>query len=92
MDDDGAWQFRNYGVEDGLPSEEIRSITFDDRGNVWFATDHILCSFDVKKGILTTFSQLDGVDDTMCSEGAAVVSAELSKWMMTVPGNSETTV
>lgn len=76
MDKDGAWQFKNYGVEDGLPSEEIRSITFDDRGNVWFATDHILCSFDVKKEILTTFSQLDGVDDTMCSEGAAITAGK----------------
>lgn len=70
-DDNGVWEFKNYGVQDGLPSEEIRSMTFDDKGNVWFATDHILCSYDVKKDIFTTFSNLDGVDDTMCSEGAA---------------------
>lgn len=68
----GIWQFNNYGIEHGLPSEEVRSITFDNKGNVWFATDHVLCSFDVKKQILTTFSNLDGVDDTMCSEAAAV--------------------
>ena len=72
-DDQGRWEFKNYGIQDGLPSEEIRSMTFDDRGNLWFATDHILCSFDVKKDIFTTFSNLDGVDDTMCSEGAACV-------------------
>ena len=71
-DASGMWEFINYGIEQGLPSEEIRSITFDHRGNVWFGTDHILCSFDVKKQIFTTFSQLDGVDDTMCSEGAAI--------------------
>ena len=73
QDDDGAWEFKNYGVADGLPSEEIRSLTFDEKGNVWFATDHILCSFDVKKNIFTTFSQLDGVDDTMCSEASAIL-------------------
>ena len=73
---DGAWMFKNYMVEDGLPSEEIRSITFDEKGNVWFATDHILCSFDVKKKIFTTFSQLDGVDDTMCSEAAAITAGK----------------
>ena len=73
QDEQGAWMFKNYGVEDGLPSEEIRSITFDERGNVWFTTDHILCSFDVRKKIFTTFSQLDGVDDTMCSEGSAIL-------------------
>ena len=71
-DKKGAWQFINYGIEDGMPSEEIRSITFDKTGTVWFATDHIISSFDVKKKIFTTFSNLDGVDETMCSEGAAI--------------------
>ena len=71
-DIDGHWQFENYGIEAGLPSEEIRSLTFDNKGNVWFSTDLILCSFDTKKKIITTFSNLDGVDDTMCSENAAV--------------------
>ncbi len=71
-DADDNWLFNNYGAADGLPSEEIHSITFDLQNNVWFATDHILCSYDVKKGIFTTFSNLDGVDDTMCSEGAAI--------------------
>ena len=70
-DDKGCWEFKNYGVQDGLPSEEIRSMTFDGHGNIWFATDHILCTYDVQKDIFTTFSSLDGVDDTMCSEGAA---------------------
>lgn len=71
-DETGTWQFVNYGLSNGLPSEEIRSITFDDKGNIWFSTDHMICSFDVKKNIVTTFSNLDGVDDTLCSEGAAV--------------------
>ena len=71
-DENGSWQFESYGIEAGLPSEEIRSITFDNKGNVWFATDNILCSFDTQKKILTTFSSLDGVDDTMCSENAAI--------------------
>ena len=71
-DDKGCWEFESYGIEQGLPSEEIYSITFDNKGNVWFSTEHILCSFDPQKKILTTFSSLDGVDDTMCSEGAAI--------------------
>ncbi len=73
-DTNGGWKFKNFGVEDGLPSEEIHSLTFDEKGNVWFATDHVLCSFDTKKKIFTTFSQLDGVDDTMCSEGSAMMA------------------
>ena len=71
-DENGHWQFENYGIERGLPSEEIYSITFDNKGNVWFATEHVLCSFDAQKEIFTTFSTLDGVDETMCSEGAAI--------------------
>jgi len=71
-DEQGAWQFVNYGIENGLPSEEIHSMTYDERGNIWFATDHILCSFDTKKTAFTTFSTLDGVDDTMLSEGSAI--------------------
>ena len=71
-DSQGRWLFENFGAHDGLPSEEIVSITFDRRGNVWFATDHVICSFDTNKRIFSTFSSLDGVDETMCSEGAAI--------------------
>lgn len=74
QDESDAWMFKNYGIADGLPSEEIRSITYDEKGNIWLSTDHILCSFDVKKKIFTTFSLLDGVDDTMCSEGSAILA------------------
>ena len=71
-DSRGRWLFETFGSQDGLPSEEIKSITFDKMGNVWFATDHVLCSYNVQKRIFTTFSTLDGVDETMCSEGAAL--------------------
>ncbi len=71
-DEEGAWKFKNYGIEDGMPSEEIRSITFDNDDNVWIGTDHIICSFNTAKQIFTSFSNLDGVDDTMLSEGAAI--------------------
>lgn len=69
---EGHYPFETFGSKDGLPSEEIKSITFDNRNNVWFATDHILCSFDIRKQIFSTFTTLDGVDDTICSEDAAV--------------------
>ena len=71
-DDEGARLFDTFDTHDGLPSDEIRSITFDQRGNAWFATEHIICSFDVSKKIFTTFSTLDGVDETTISEGGAI--------------------
>lgn len=72
QDSNGTWLFESFGSKDGLPSEEIRSITFDNNDNVWFASDHIICSYNPEKRIFTTFSNLDGVDETMCSEGAAI--------------------
>ena len=69
QDQQGRWLFDTYDASSGLPSEEIRSIIFDIHGNAWFGTDHIICSFDTKKKIFTTFSSLDGVDETMLSEG-----------------------
>ena len=71
-DDDGTWIFESFGSKDGLPSEEIKSIAFDPKNDVWFATSHALCFYNQDKKIFTTFSNLDGVDETMCSEGAAI--------------------
>ena len=71
-DSKGAWYFESFGTKDGLPSEEVKSITFDKNNNVWFAMDHIICTYNPTKKVFTTFSSLDGVDETLCSEGAAI--------------------
>jgi len=73
QDADGRWLFEHFGAKDGLPSEEIKCLTFDKRGNVWFATDHIICSFDVGKRIFASYSNLEGVDETICSEASATM-------------------
>lgn len=75
-DENGTWKFKNYGISDGLPSEEIRSIAIDEQNNVWFATDHVLGSLNAQKGIFSSFSNLDGVDETMCSESAAITTSD----------------
>ena len=71
-DGEGNWLFENFGSKDGLPSEEIRSITFDKRGNAWFATEHIISTLDMEQKVFTLFSNLDGIDETMMSEGGAI--------------------
>ena len=75
QDSEGHWYFEQFGAKDGLPSEEIKCLTFDTRGNVWFATDHRICSFDQGKRIFATYSNLEGVDETICSEASAVTLA-----------------
>lgn len=72
-DDDGYWMFENFDTKDGLPSDEIRSLVFDKNGNVWIATERELVSFDVSRRVFCIFSTQDGVDDTLCSECAAIV-------------------
>ncbi len=72
QDSEGRWLFENFGMEEGLPSEEVRSIGFDEYNNVWFSTDHVIYSFNSEKRIFTTFSKLEGVDETTCSESAAL--------------------
>ena len=71
-DEDGTWLFESFNAQDGLPSDEIRSITFDQMDNAWFSMEHMICSFDVSKRVFTVFSSLDGVDNTMLSEGGAI--------------------
>lgn len=71
-DKDGTWLFDTFDAHDGLPSDEIRNITFDQLGNAWFSMEHMICSFDITKRIFSTFSSLDGVDETMLSEGGAI--------------------
>lgn len=85
-DHDGRWLIANYGAKDGLPGEEIKSLTFDTKGNVWFTTDNVICCYDTDKNIFTNFTNLDGVDDTMCSEGGAATMGKDKVLIGTVNG------
>ena len=71
-DGKGRWLFETLTNHDGLPSEEIKAVAFDQQDNAWFTTDHIVCSYNQQRRILSTFSSLDGVDETACSEGAII--------------------
>lgn len=71
----GKANFVSYTVKDRLPSNEIRSITEDRDGILWFTTENNICSFNSSTGIFSKLSLLEGVDDTMFSESAATVTA-----------------
>ena len=85
-DEDGNWKYENFTSIDGLPSEEIKSLTFDSKGYVWFATDRVLCSFDTNKRIFSTFTIQDGVDDTMISECGAYAMPNGDIYFGTIDG------
>lgn len=71
-DKNGRWLFTTYDSHDGTPSDEVKSITFDHDGNVWFATDHNIATLNTHKKIFVTFAEQEGVDATSLSEAAAV--------------------
>ncbi|UKN03341.1 histidine kinase [Paracrocinitomix mangrovi] len=53
--------FRNYGVDDGLPTTEIHDSYLDINGYLWFATDRGLVRFD---GVdFKVFTNSDGLEN-----------------------------
>lgn len=72
QDAQGRWLFDHIGTKDGLPSDEIKALTFDTQGKVWFTTDYNICSYDIGKNIISAYSNLEGVDETICSEASAI--------------------
>ena len=85
-DDDGNWMFETFTTRDGLPSEEIKSITFNKDGHIWLATDHNLCSFNTATRIFSSFTLQDGVDNTICSECGAFAMPNNNVLFGTVDG------
>lgn len=82
----GAAQLVSYTVEDGLPSNEIRSITEDRDGHLWFTTENNICSFHPETNLFTTLSVLEGVDNTLFSESAAELTSNGNIVFGTVDG------
>ncbi|MBI1835909.1 MAG: sensor histidine kinase [Flavobacteriia bacterium] len=56
-----AYLFRNYSVDQGLPSSEIYDIENDHEGNIWFATDRGVVKYNGDEFI--TFHKKDGLID-----------------------------
>ena len=75
QDSKGRWLFENITTNNGLPSDEIKSITFDLKGHVWFSTESNICSYDTNKRILSVYSTLEGIDETECSESSVTTLA-----------------
>ncbi len=70
--DSAFYRFEVLSEKNGLPSNEIHSITFSHSGDVWFSSDQNICSYNPEKDFLTTYSILDGVGEVTCSEGGAI--------------------
>lgn len=63
--------FKNYMVEDGLPSNTICGIEEDSHGNLWVSTDNGIFSFNPQTGFIRTFDKSDGLQSLEFTIGAS---------------------
>ena len=73
--------FKNYTESDGMPDENVPSITVDKNGIVWFITNKGLTSFDGNE--FSTFDEKDGIritsqtdPDVYASDDGSIVIAQ----------------
>lgn len=58
--------YLHYALDAGLPSNEVYDVIQDQRGNLWFATDHGISRFDGYT--FSNFSTQDGLSDNTAFE------------------------
>ncbi len=52
---------RHVTANDGLPSNTINSIIFDQQGSLWISLLSGLCRYNISRNLFTTYSQGDGI-------------------------------
>ncbi|MBV1776344.1 GAF domain-containing protein [Burkholderiaceae bacterium DAT-1] len=57
----GRYRFRTFGVQQGLPNENVNAILIDAAGLVWVSTDNGLARIDPERGTVEALGEADGV-------------------------------
>jgi ligand-binding sensor domain-containing protein/signal transduction histidine kinase len=68
--------FVHYTTENGLPSNNISSISCDASGKLWIGTDKGLCRLNRTTGTVTVFEKSDGLQSNSFNVNAVHRSAE----------------
>jgi ligand-binding sensor domain-containing protein/signal transduction histidine kinase len=74
--DEKIKMFRHYTIEDGLPSNSIRSILEDKNGDLWISTENGISHYDQNKKIFTNFGISDGLLDLVYEPNSAAISTD----------------
>ncbi|MCB0748113.1 MAG: hypothetical protein KDC90_11685, partial [Ignavibacteriae bacterium] len=61
-----------YTIDEGLQSNNIKSIIEDNDGNLWLGTSSGISFFNVETKIFTNYSKEDGINGTQMNSGAAL--------------------
>ena len=58
---EGNFNFKNYSIDQGLPSSETYDVEQDNEGNIWIATDRGVVKYNSRT--FKTFTKKDGLID-----------------------------
>ncbi|WP_107826817.1 two-component regulator propeller domain-containing protein [Mucilaginibacter yixingensis] len=70
----GRISFKAITTRDGLPNDLVMSITGDQRGDIWIATENGLARYRVSENRVTSFNAYNGLPATDFSESACLSS------------------
>lgn len=71
FDNDGKAHFTNYSLEDGLCNNFVYSITEDNIGNIWVATENGLSKFNTETGGIISYTETSGMNLNSFTEAAS---------------------
>lgn len=72
---------KTFTQKNGLPSNDILSVTEDKNGHIWLATSNGLSRLDPKSGRLRNFSEADGLSNTQFFEQAILTASDGSIYL-----------
>ncbi len=74
--DDGGYSFKNYSMNNGLPSDVIYGILEDEKGYLWLSTNNGLASFNSETNDIKIYSQNDGLQSNQFYWGSFCKGAD----------------
>jgi AraC-like DNA-binding protein len=81
--DDSTVRFSPLGPREGLRNDVIYSITEDQHGRLWFATEAGLSCYNQQTGRIRNFDRYDGIPNVQMEETAATCCSDGHLWIGT---------
>ena len=83
---DGSVGYQCYTTEDGLPNNSVKGIVEDDKGLLWVTTDYGLARLDPKSGVVTNYTENDGLVSSQFYYNSAVRAPNGTLYFGTIEG------
>ena len=86
LSDESGIRFEPLGTREGLRSDVISSMTDDQHGRLWFATEVGLSCYNQQDGRIRNFDRYDGLPDVQMEETSAMCARDGNLWIGTRQG------